>query len=269
MIRSNASVVLRRLRRFQEELPKAQAAAVSPQYWKPKLEMVARKTLVAQWQLTRSVAQRELYERLTPMIVQTFAAEVFGGGVRFSLGLPAGAGTVTGFDLAGAAAYHLGQRTPLGRLKKYTMADAEQQANLEAVRQSIRDWVMLEKNREPDRDMKADGTPYSDEEIAERIMEILGVNERATPRARTAEMEHAAEGLTRAIEGWLRGEGDSPPVVRPEAGQHRQVKLDPAVVEQWFRAVLLAWQALLAAGLAPRLKAEVERLWKTIESELI
>lgn len=273
LLKSNAGVVLRRLRRFEEELPQAVKAACAPSYWKPRLEQAAYKTLRAQWLGERSVAKHALYERMTPLIVATLMAEVFEGGVHYSLRLPANAPREGQFDLAGAVAYNLGTKTPTGRLKKFATHEEDQQQNLEAVRQTVRDWVQLEKNRDPARDSKADGTPLSDDEIAERILEILGVSDRAVPKARSPDMDAAAEVLSVAIERWLGGDGDTPPTTpsaaAPTAPRATTAVMEAAVVAQWFTAVLLAWRALLLASLADRTRREVEKLWKRIESELL
>jgi len=274
-VTSNAGRVAQQLRRFQEGLPAALGRAAAPGYWRPRLEATAAKTLRAIWALERDLNKRELYERLTPKIVGTMIAETFEGGVRFELSLPQEAQGSGGLDLAGAAAFNLGMKTPTGRTSKFALQEEEALNHLDAVRQAIVDWVTLEKRRDPERDTRADGTPLSDEELAERIMEILGVNERAVPRARTPEMDAAAASLTTAINTWLEGDGETPPTAAAaQAGQGggptiTRPGLDAATAAEWFRAVLLAWTSLLAGGLPERARMEIQKWWDRCQAELV
>jgi len=258
---SNIGQVIGRLKRLQAELPGAVAAALDPAYWKPRLEFVALKTLRAQWALERDVQTRALYERLTPQIMATMTGEILGMVSRFTLELPPSA-VAAGLSIQSAVDYKLNQLTPAGRERKYAVHEPDQEAHLQAVKQSIRDWVTLEKRRD-ERDQG-----LTDEQIAERIEEILGLSDRAVPRERTPAMEEAAAGLMRAIESWLAGDGDSPPVQSPTANVQSPT-MAPEVVAQWFEAVLLAWRVYLQTHLRARLELAIEKLNRRIQTELL
>jgi hypothetical protein len=249
------------LKRWQAGLPEAAASALDPAYWRPRLEFVALKTLRAQWALERDVQTRALYERLTPRLLATLTAELSAGVARFSLQLPESA-LAAGFSIQTAVDYKLNQLTPAGRERKFALHEPDQEAHVEAVRQAIRDWVTLEKRR----DERDEG--LTDEQIADRIEEILGLSDRAVPRERTPAMEEAAAGLMKSIESWLAGDGDTPAVNRGTKAEGRGA-IAPEVAAQWFEAVLLAWRSYLQTHLRDRLEAALEKLHRRVQTELI
>jgi hypothetical protein len=289
MIKSNVGQVVGRLRRLDAEMPAALSRAVSPTYWKPRFESVALRTLRAQWALERNLALRELYERLTPRIVATMVGETFEGGTLFGLSIPREL-VQPSVNLAGAAEFNLGQRTPTGRIKKEVVdagvfhpetLDQAGGENLERARQIVRDWVMLEKQLGPE-DYQKDGSPLSPEQLAQRIEVILGIGRSVVPRERTQAMQDAAASLARAIQRWLDGEGDTPspnysaagaPPWRTESGPTlaapRQPALSAEVAEQWLSAVLAAWKAYILASLPARMRMELARTMKRIQTEMI
>lgn len=261
-LKSNISGIVGRLKRLQAGIPEAVRDAIDPAYWKGRLEYVALKTLRAQWALERDVQTRALYERLTPRILGTLTADLVGQVSVFTLGLPSSA-VAEGLNLQAAIDYKLAQLTPAGRERKYALHEPDAEEHLAAMRQSIRDWVTLEKERD-ERDQG-----LTDEQIAERIEEILGLSDRTVPRERTPAMEAAAASLTRAIEGWLAGEGDSPPVNRPEGGTATGATIAPDVAAQWLEAVLLAWRIYVQTHLLDRLALAMGKLHQRIQTELI
>lgn len=270
-VRSNVREVIHRLKRLQEGLPGVIRDSAAPVYWLPRLEASATKTIRALWASERVLAKRELYERLTPKIVATVTGAFVEHGVDFLMHVPtSGVGQDGGVNVAAASQYNLGVRTPTGRIRKYAVMEEEQQKNLEATRQAVRDWVMLEKRRD-ERDTKADGTPLSDEEIADRILQILGLKENAAPGRRGPETEAAAEALSGAIQRWLAGEGETPPT---NPGKDLGVGgggvgLDPETLRQWLNAVLLAWRSLLLAGIPDRIALGIRKLWNKASGEMI
>jgi hypothetical protein len=258
---SNIGQVKGRLQRLQEGIPAAVEQAIAPTYWRARLEYVATKTLRAQWALERNVQTRALYERLTPRIVATLTGESAGGVSRFTLGLPEDL-LAAGLGIRDAVDYQLNQRTPAGRTKKYAFQEPDREAHLQQVRQSLRDWVTLEKRRD-ERDQG-----LTDEQIAQRLEEILGLSDRAVPRERTPAMEAAANDLMQAIESWMAGEGDSPAVQSPQSNVQGPT-VAPEVVQQWMGAVLLAWRSYVQTHLQDRLAAALAKLTGRVQSELI
>lgn len=260
-LKSNIGQVIGRMKRLQEGIPGAVAEAIDAKFWKGRLEYVALKTLRAQWAMERNVQRRALYERLTPRIIGTLTGETLDLVSRFTLELPEAA-RVTGLSIQAAVDYKLNQLTPAGRDKKYALHEAEAEEHLELVRQALRDWVTLEKRR----DERDEG--LSDEQIAERLEEILGISDRTIPRERTPAMEEAAKSLTAAIESWLQGDGDTPAVQRQRSTVSSPT-IHPDVVAQWFEAVLLAWRIYLRTHLRDRLSDALGRLHGRLKTELI
>lgn len=272
-LRSNIGVVIRRLRLYQAGLPEAALAAVAPGYWKPRLEELALKTVRAQWALERNVSLREAYEQLTPKLVRSLTALATETGAVFTLGLGGEtlAGTLSGRATgqfatedgqgyaAEARAFNQGEATP-----KSQRHLAWHEANLERVRQTVRDWVALEKHwDERDAGKSAD-------EVAERVMEIMGIG--ASRGDRSEAMDEAAKGLSTAIQQWLDGDGESPsttsqaPSTRPAPGA---TKVNRDVVRGWLEAVLLAWTQYVKASLPGKVKSELGKLRRRVKEGLL
>jgi hypothetical protein len=270
MIHSNLGQVIARLKRLDEAVPQAIRKSAEPGYWKPRLESVALKTIRAQWASEPNPRLRDLYEKITPRIVSTITADFFDGGTYFALSVPQDSKPAAA-DLAAAASFNIGQRTPTGRSKKevfqqkfFRPQTVDQQAveNLERARQIVRDWVMLEKSRD-DRDRRSDGTMLSDEEITERIGAILGIGRTGViPRERTQTVQDAAESLSGAIQRWLDGEGDSPPVNYDKFDPRA---LTPEVAARWMQAVLQAWQKYIVASLPARVSFHLAKVFQAHE----
>ena len=287
LISSNIKQVIARLERLHAELPSAPNKATAPGYWKPRLESVAHKTIVAQWVSERSLKLHVLYERITPKVVRTIMGEVFDRGTFFTMRIPADS-IRKPVGIAEAAAFNLERLTPTGRVKKdvidkgifnpetISQASAE---NLERVRRIVFDWVELEKRRDT-RDFKADGTPMSTEEIADRISAILGIGPNGViPRDRGQLVQDAAASLSSAIQRWLDGEGDTPPpnfdkgasLVQPSSASPAALPpgLPPEVAEQWLSAVLAAWSAFLMAALPGRISFQITMLFISIRKSML
>jgi len=127
---------------------------------------------------------------------------------------------------------------------------------------------MIKKHRDQ-RDLKEDGTPYSDEEIAERLQVILGISRKAVPRDRSPVMDDAAAALTRGINRWLLGEGENPPVNYRNNSKTSPPTVDPPIARQWLEAVLAAWKAYLLAQLPTRIHLQLEKLFKNAKGDLL
>lgn len=261
ILRSNIAQVIGRLKRLEAGIPEAVKEAIAPTYWKGRLEHVALQTLRAQWALERDLKKRQLYERLTPRIIATLTSEMLGMASRFTLEIPESM-AVGGLNVQAAIDYKLAQLTPAGRTKKFAISEPDQEEHLESVRQAIRDWVMLEKKR----DERDEG--LTDEQIAERIEEILGLSDRAIPRERTPLLEESATSLVRAINDWLAGAGDTPPVQRDSAAP-AGLTIDPETAASWMQAVLLAWCSYVQTHLLDRLELTFGKLHRRIQTELL
>lgn len=262
---SNIASVKRRLERLQAGYPEAVGKAIRIEFWKGRFQHIAFVTLRAQWALERNLQTRALYDRMSKRLVDSMWAEALTPlGSRFTLGLE-NVALGGALDIAAAAEYNIGSRSAWGKKEegstpwKAAWTEGSEQ-NLEATRQAIRDWVMLEKRR-TDQD-----AGLTDEQIASRIEEIIGVSDRAVPRDRTPAMEESAGKLVQAIQSWLEGEGENPPT-QPQTTQ--QQGLPPEVAESWLQAVMLAWHAYVAAHLRDRVELELIKLHQRIKTELI
>lgn len=260
-LNSNIAGVIGRLKRLDAGIPDVVKEAIAPTYWKGRLEFVALQTLRAQWSLERDLKKRQLYERLTPRIIGTLTAETLGMASLFQLEIPASL-AVGGLNVQAAIDYKLAQLTPAGREKKFAISEPEQEEHLDQVRQAIRDWVTLEKRRDEE------DQGLTDEQIAERIEEILGLSDRSVPRDRTPAMEDAAAGLVQAINLWLAGGGDTPAVQRDTAAP-AGLTIDPETAAQWMQAVLLAWCSYVQTHLLDRLELAFGKLHRRIQTELL
>ena len=274
------------MERVERELPRAVQKAAAPGHWKPILESVAFKTIRAQWQGERSVALHEFYERITPQVVATIVGEVFEGGTRFGMSIPPG-------TLAAAAHNNISQLTPTGRMRREVIdqnvfapdqVDSNAEENLDKMRQVVLDWVRLEK-RIDERDYHADGSVMSDEEIASRICNILGIGRAGgvVPQNRNEAVDAAAQGLARAIQAWLDNADTTPGGTKVESvppnyrgqqvfsGPSEPVvaSLTPEVARQWLEAVLAAWKSRLVAGLPGQIEFEMRRVFREVRESLL
>jgi len=246
------------MERLQAGIPEAVRSALHPDYWRPRLELVTLKTLQVMFAQERDMQTRARYERLAKQIAGTLIAVARPEGTLIRIWLPPD--SVQSLTLTGAAEYNLKLHTPSGRMRKWALLEATAEQNLASARQAVADWVMLEKNRD-ERD-----AGLTDEQITERLLEILGLSDRAIPRERTPEMEEAALALTEAIEGWLAGEGQNPPTTPQPPNSNT---LSPAVVQQWLSAVMEAWKAYVRAHLRERIEGELKKLNARVQGELI
>lgn len=264
-ITHNIEAVQERIRLLQSELPKALLAALDPDYWYERLKASATATLRKAWESETDLALHELYERLTPQIVDTIVGAYYDTGMWFLMAVPHAALETTALwpDLARAAEFNQATGfTPTGRVRKGgTFGSAEDHANLDRVRQVILDWCTYEKELKFPRDYHADGTPKSPEELANRIWEVLGVQPWA--KERSPLMDEKAEGLAEAIEGWLALEVER--VSGDESGraalEHRNPPtLAPEVAHEWLQKVLAGWVALVRRDLPGRIERELDKL---------
>lgn len=262
-LRSNLPQVIQRLKRLQEGIPDAVDQAIAPAHWKGRLEHVALKTLRAQWALEPNVQTRALYEGLTPRLLATLTGVMQAHVASFSLEMPGG--LAEQLSIEAAIAYNLGRRTPTGREKKYAVTEQGPERNLAAVRETILQWVRLEKRRDG-QDTRADGTPMSDEEIAERIMVIMGLSS-VPGRRRTENMKAAEQSLSRAIQQWLDGEGETPPV-SPHIGGGA-VTVSPQTLNQWMTAVMAAWLEYVRAHLRDRVALKLVQLNERVRTSML
>ena len=174
---SNLAGVIDRLEELQAGYPAAVRRALAPEQWTPRLRDIAEKTLTAQvWSLgvtdEMDVQTRARLKRLIPQLVDTVMGVARPEGSLFQMWLPPNA--VADISFTGAAKFASNQWTPMGRAKKFAMPDPQGEENLQAARQAVLDWVMLEKKRDT-RDEKKDGSMMSDDQIADRVERIMGL----------------------------------------------------------------------------------------------
>jgi hypothetical protein len=289
-IGSNIREIILRLNRVDAEVPEAIARSIAPDYWTPRLVHAASQALREQWKLERNADLRNWYEKMTPRIVATVMGQVFGGGAFYTMGIPQDA-TAPVTSIEQAAEYESNIRTPSGRYKKMPDPTPEEelkltqdQENLNRVRQLILDWVSWEKRLTPEEQNEAP------EKVAEKIEVILGLRPHETKgMARTQAMLDAAKEISRALQQWAQGEGESG--VNPEmaAGMRAQglspmlrsssgfpisggplgtVMISPEVAEQWLMAVMEAWVKLVMELLPGRVREELTKTFTKIKTEL-
>ncbi len=258
MLTSNLPGVIARVKRFAAAIPGAAAKACAPAAWRARLEHAAYVTLRAQWASERSLARRELFEKLTPRILATFTAELLPGPVtRFTLSGPGGDGEAAAADVGGAVADHLGRQTPGGRLKKYAITTPEQEANAAAVQEALLEWVKTEKRKETEKGGRDEG--LSDEQIAERLGYVLGLA--GTPSDRSSAMQDPIDRMAGYIQDFINEGGG-----RGEGGA---ATVDAETVAGWLRAVLAAWLSLIRESLPLHLKDLLAIEWAKTKTNLL
>jgi len=266
MLKSNLKAVMARLQELQAGIPGCVERALDEGYWVPALRVVAEKTLRGQFAMVADMADRARYELYLPQILATLMMKASPGSRVFEMWLPAE--SLSDVNLAAASKFAESQWTPQGRARKAAMLDPESQPNLQAARQAVLDWVMLEKEWDERDEGK---TP---EEIAERIETILGL--RPAFRERSQEMDEAAAGLRNAIKAWLEGAETTPsgnhavqtPATDPTRNlQGRATGLTNALARQWLEAVLQSWMIYFRVHLRDRVEAEFKKLHRKIQGK--
>jgi hypothetical protein len=243
---SNISGVLRHLGRFEAQLPEALAETTDPKRWLGPLRRVAESALM-------EVAEPE--ERAyIPLFLSTMEIAVFGPGMAYEMSNPFVAGKendavskaqgiTEGLDLRTYGDVKRARRQPLE-------ATPEQALTLEQVRLAILEWVQLEKVKtEVDAGL-------SDEEIADRIGWIIGVNP-GSHRDRTANMDNAGAALAAHVQAFME-----------ERSEHRQ-GLSPRRIRLWLVAVLNAWRGALLSGLPQAVAMNLRKLWRETGEKLL
>ena len=254
MITSNIKFVKRRLQQVQRAIPGAVNKSISPEFWIERLKFTALKTIRKQWAGERRLALRELYEKITPFIVETVTGNPIEHGAVYLMTIPRTAGLKPDVDLREAIKFNLAYitsiTTPTGRLRKgltpesIAMMAVDESENLQRAREAVADWVQFEKRRDEG------DAGLTDDEIIERIEVILGLSSNWKIE-RTPEMDAAADKLVPAIERWLGGEGDSPPTKRVSSS------ISNETIRQWLHAVLVAWRMDILGLLPIRLSLEI------------
>lgn len=256
MLTSNLDQIIGRVGRMPAAIEAGVVRGIAPAYWLARLGRLTERTLRAQWALETDVRRREVFERLTPWLVESITGELLAGPVtQFQMGKAevrsqnAGTG---GPDLAGAKdAYGSKLTTPAGQERKYAGAFVEEQRNLADVREGLLDWVRTEKRKETEPGGRDAG--LSDEEIAERLEWILGL--RGAPRDHTAAMQEAAEALRPHVQKFLDEHGEGG-VQSPKSTVQGSTE---ETVRTWLAAVLAAWRAYLGAAVPDKVRYEIGR----------
>lgn len=274
MFKSNIPTIVRRMERLQAAQPLIAQRAISPAYWRERLEISAEKTLRQLWVTERNVELHALFERMTPQIVKTLTAELLDGPVaRYTIGVPAPAsgGPAAAGDIGQARSEHreLEEAThrpgPSLRLPAEQMK--ERSENIDLVRAGILEWVKYGKRKETDRGGRDYGV--SNEQIAERLEWIFGLRpgQEFAKEAYTGGMQAAADRLAGPIQAFLNADALGG-VTRLDRGT-KQTALPAQTVWQWLEAITAAWRALVAAGLPGRWKHEWEKEVARIHSSML
>jgi hypothetical protein len=288
-ITSNIDQVIERVRLLEAELPKILLRALDPTHWQPKLKEAATAAIRRCWEREGDLALRGFYERVTPWVVATVVGGYFDSGAWLKMSVPKEwmesdkglePDAARAIEFNAELARHLRAGSPgrpAGRptrisLEEFVSSRPEEVRNLEQVRQMVVDWVTFEKHWD-ERDYHADGSPYTPQERAERVLEILGLGDVQRMRAgvqRTPDMDEAAQFLARAIDDWLLDRGDTSPGIADQARQAEanyygetaapSVRLAPEVAHEWLTKTLEAWVQTVRRELPDRIRGELNDL---------
>lgn len=269
MLKSNLKSVIARLEEYQRGIPGCLERALDKGYWLAELRAKAETVLRAQFAGIADVQTRARYEKFLPMILDTLSVKARPGTRLFELWLPAE--TLSDVNLAAASKYAGQQWTPTGRDAKRALPNPLAEMNYQAARQAILDWVETEKHWETGPGGADEG--LTADQIADRIERIIGLA--PAMRARTAEMDAAAEGLVGAIEAWLSGAETTPSgnhaVVNPATDPLRYSptaasRLPNAHAKQWLELVLQTWVVYFRLHVRDRLEAELNKLKRKVRA---
>jgi hypothetical protein len=220
-VRSNVASVRGRLARFAAQVPGAIAATVRPEVWRERAERTASAVLTG----LADPGQ----QRYVPAFVRSIAAVAVPEG--FTL-------TIRG-EAVTAVLDRLGEFRQVAELPLFEAAFAEAKGEAYNV---ILAWVSSGAKERDERDT-VDGVPKTDEEIADRLHEILfGRDDSpAKERARQSLLKPGGKDMDPA----------RPNLVDFAAAQDSTVAtgLPAEVAEAWLRAVLAGWRAMIRAEL--------------------
>ncbi|MDE2102856.1 MAG: hypothetical protein KGL39_36770 [Patescibacteria group bacterium] len=227
-VASNISAVLERTRRLQSRIPLALHKALSPDWWRPKLEREAKATVDANAGNTSAEERGAFVGTLSVIGVTGGMAGFFA-----SLNRPGKFGG--GIEMQGDLE---------GRLDPVTFAtDADRQR----FKDLIYSWVENEKRWDIERD-------------GEKNMETVARKADWFYREMTAPQSAAITDKESSHQGQPVRD-----VVLPDIADYiaklkkadALVKLDPATLESWFRAVLAAWRRLARDLFRQKFRAEL------------
>jgi hypothetical protein len=229
-LRSNVASVRGRLSRFRDRLPAAIATAVQPGRWRDRAAQTARDVLEA------------LAEPAQLQFVDAFVRTVVSAAVPdgFSLSLRG--------ESADSVLDRLGEFRATAELPLFDAAFA---SNRNEAYDVILAWVSSGAKNRDERDLDEDGNQKSDEEIAERIYEILFGRDDSPNRVA-------------ARQSLLKRDGKNPDPAHPHLVDFALSQqsgltsaLTPATVDTWLRAVLAAWKAMILHELPEAVRAAI------------
>lgn len=255
-ISSNLPQVIARLERLEKELPNAIRRAVAPAAWRNSFEVNAEKTLRALVVTETNLNRREMMMALIPRFVATLTAEVIEGGSRFSMSAPESFSTTGKVAEAADIVERLKTRTygDQTRARRVPLAASpDEQQTLEVVRTAVLKWVQEEKLKDPT------DTGLSDDEIADRLLWIMGLHPDSKPTEITEAMKEAGERLASRIQDFMDTEEFASSVNR----------LDPEMATQWLVAVLETWKALFRTRLHGRIEHELVKMHHSLQGTML
>lgn len=264
-IATNLPQVINRLKRLQTGLPQAVQRALLPKYLEPEFKDAALVTIRAQWVNERNVKLHELYERVTPQIVETVTGALLDDGASFSMRLPRESAPGQSADVTAASLFQQQSKTPTGREAKNFRLPLDEwksrRENLEAARHGVLEWVRMEKKKD-ERD-----SGLSDEEIADRIEWILGIHKNTIPSQWSSEMQAAAANLVPHIQAFI--DADAAGGVTRLQGAQTPV-IDAATVHEWMVKVLAVWRGMVLGGaLRHRIEVEIRHEFNRVRGTMV
>lgn len=274
-VETNFAGVLQRLERLQASLPVVMERAMHPKHggWASLFRHAAKQSLMASAAAERNVVRREQYLRLVPAFVESFAAVATSNGWEYSLRAP---DLGVQLDVESAIATQQTLMTSRGttsvtETRRMGVDESiRHKQNLELVRQAIRDFVSTPVSgggkRRDERDLRADGTPLSDDEIVARLERIMGLT--TAPDKWSPAMQQASGGLVQALNDFLEnGSNIEREHENHLAGLGQNSLIDRATARQWLMIALATWIGLAKTRLAKIARAELHRERIRIASE--
>jgi len=251
-LRSNARSLAARIGKFQRKLPVAMTTGIRA-LGESAFIRIATRVLARV-----SDEETKLY---VPVILRTFSVDVHEFGQKYKIGSPKIGESGAVGNVMGAVRimeYLTGRRYPDGSLgtrrPENRLAPSEaQEAAVDLVRQGILEWVTAEKRKSPE---EAD---ESDEAIADRMMELIGVHSELVPSTRTQAMKDAGERLARRVQDFMVADKSWLPGERPGIANQ---PVSAALMTSWLVAILKQWRLHILQTLPGNVRKEIRKAWR-------
>lgn len=231
-IRHNVREVRERFERFSAGVQRVPELSVSPDYWLPLAKREAQQILLV-------VAPRK-YHYLISSFVETVTVIAFG--------TPKGATMVWTMEAVKEATI---DARDLSKQERDSLWEKRGQFT---TRDAVVQWVAEYKDKDKDRDVYMDGSPMSDEDIAERILAMMFGG--------TPEQEMGARSIMFGNSGSHSQKEDGTGYLIEHLLRSTGMTMNEDEIRDWLKAVLAAWKQLIKDELPRLMRRAIRQAWR-------